>query len=190
MPDKTLYFIGVGCNIEPEINVPAILTRLIEDFGRISLSRLCFTEPVGMKSAQLFVNFVVLLHSDLEPAQIKSYCNQVEQDFGRDRSDPNRKYLDRRADLDIVYTCSEHYLQQEVLDVEAICDEHFLRPMFQELLDFILNKPVQPTIHKLLSCQLSGLSVGQVPTAIDLESGSGDVVIVQQTRDGLSNGFR
>ena len=179
MSNKMLYFIGVGCNIEPEVNVPAILSRLLEDFGQISISRLCFTEPVGMKSDQLFVNFVVLLRSELEPAQIKSYCNKVEHDFGRDRSDPNRKHLDRRADLDIVYTCRHGHLQQNDLLVDDICDEQFLIPIFQELVDYLSNKTVQPAKHELLHCELGGSVVGQMPTTINLEPGTRHVVVVQ-----------
>lgn len=179
MPNNAVYFIGVGCNIKPEVNVPDILSRLLNDFSRISVSRLCFTEPVGMKSDQLFVNFVVSIESELSPDAMKAYCNQVEQDFGRDRSDPNRKHLDRRADLDIVYRCAPEQLQQESVRVDELCDEHFLRPMFRELLNFSLGQAIPAPRYDCLNCEVQGLSLGQVPATVDLDPRTGHVVIVQ-----------
>ena len=177
---EKLYFIGVGCNIEPEINVPAIIQRLVEDFTELSFSRLCYTEPVGMVSDQLFVNFVIAIRSSLHADEIKNYCNQVEQDFGRDRSHPDRKSLDRRADLDIIHVCDAAELMLAPVDSELIVDEHFLRPMFDELQDFLREQPIQASTYECLTCRIGALTLGQVPATIHLEASSGNIVVVEK----------
>ncbi|HCC82569.1 MAG TPA: 7,8-dihydro-6-hydroxymethylpterin-pyrophosphokinase, partial [Methylophaga sp.] len=53
-----------------------------------------------MNSHRDFLNTIVFVETDLSQRELKSFCNQIEINLGRDRDDPLSKTKDRPADID------------------------------------------------------------------------------------------
>src|SRR5687767_14296669 len=96
------YLLGIGTNLDPERNVPAIVEALLQGFGRILLRRFYQTLPIGMESTKPFINFCAFVSTDLGPEACKAACIAIEIALGRDRSHPASKTRDRPADLDLL----------------------------------------------------------------------------------------
>ncbi len=93
-------FIGVGSNIEPEVNIPKALSRLTGKVKVINISTFFETKPVGSSNQNNFYNGMFQITTDLEPAHLKKLLREVEGDLGRVRV-PDR-FAPRIIDLDIV----------------------------------------------------------------------------------------
>lgn len=96
------YFIGVGSNENPQTNIPLALEALVERFGCLHSSSIYLTEPIAVDGDGLFRNLVLYLPATLPAAQLKEFCNGVETRLGRDRSHPQRKFIARPVDLDVL----------------------------------------------------------------------------------------
>jgi 2-amino-4-hydroxy-6-hydroxymethyldihydropteridine diphosphokinase len=99
-------WVGLGSNLGDSHR---ILQQAWHDLGEddevnlIVLSNPYVTEPVGMESANLFLNAVGIMETDHTPEQLLTLLQQVEKGFGRvSKTGPNG-YQDRLLDLDILY---------------------------------------------------------------------------------------
>lgn len=92
--------LGIGSNINPEVNIQKMLVILAEKCTVLSRSSLVTTKPIGIEDQPDFVNGAVKLETSLEQEELKTWLKSVEDRLGRDRSLP--KFGPRPMDLDIV----------------------------------------------------------------------------------------
>ena len=92
-------FVSIGSNIEREKNVRAGIDELKKYFGELILSPVYETEAVGF-DGDPFYNLVAAFETELDPYQVNDTLHQIEEDNGRDRSDP--KFSSRTLDIDLL----------------------------------------------------------------------------------------
>lgn len=100
--DTNECIIGIGSNINPEINIEAAVTILKQevDVDVSAISTWVKTTPIGITSQNDFINGAVKVHTPMSRKEFKNYLKNLENRLGRDRSLP--KYGPRVIDLDIV----------------------------------------------------------------------------------------
>lgn len=124
------YLCSLGSNITPEQHVPNAVEELIQYFSTpIRFSSFLYTEPCNIDSSKLFVNSLFEFTTEQSASEVKAFFNQLEENHGRDRSDPQRSIKDRALDLDIIsYSCNRKHLDEaEIPD--------YLKSLYQELSD-------------------------------------------------------
>lgn len=92
--------IGIGSNIQAEINIPRMLEILRFHVDVLDISSLIQTKPIGIEDQPDFTNGAVKIRTTLEIAEFKQLLKDIENQMGRDRSAP--KFGSRCIDLDIV----------------------------------------------------------------------------------------
>jgi len=120
------YLCSIGSNLDPHQHVSQALGELLERFGRLHLSSVIQTKPVGMHSRHDFLNCLFVTESTLAPQQLKTFFIAMELAHGRDRSDPNCKVLDRPLDIDILASSPTD-------DFAAILVDAYLNELLAEL---------------------------------------------------------
>jgi len=94
-------YIGVGSNIEPEVNIPNALRMLAEVTPIAAISTFYRTPPMGLPDSPEFVNGVVAIDTEIEPRELKfDLLRGIEAALGRVRG--SDKYEPRMIDFDIV----------------------------------------------------------------------------------------
>lgn len=94
-------YIGVGSNIDPELNIPSALKMLGETVRIVAISTFYKTPPIGSPNSPEFYNGVVAVDTDIPPRELKSkVLRQVEESLGRVRC--KDKNASRTIDLDIL----------------------------------------------------------------------------------------
>jgi 2-amino-4-hydroxy-6-hydroxymethyldihydropteridine diphosphokinase len=95
-----LFLIGIGSNLDPEINIPKALQLLSAQVSILQVASIWQTSAVGSKGPD-YLNSAVLIESQLTQEQLKSLIlTKIEKELGRVRS--TDKYADRTIDLDIL----------------------------------------------------------------------------------------
>ena len=116
--------IGIGSNIQPEVNIPKAISKIGNSHRIIRQSRIVETLPIGPTSQPHYLNGAVLIETDLELEELKTWLLTVENELGRIRGID--KYAPRTIDLDIVVWGGEivdqdvyrrDYLRQAVSEV-------------------------------------------------------------------------
>lgn len=97
------YFCSLGSNIDPASNVCRAVESLAQTFRSLTLSPLIQTEPHGMQTRNPFYNAFFWFESAENADSVKCLFNSIEEQQGRDRTDPHKKTKDRTIDLDILY---------------------------------------------------------------------------------------
>lgn len=92
--------IGIGSNINAEMNIDLALTELLKIGQIVKKSRFIKTEPIGIANQAAFTNGAVLFTTDLKKDELNKQLKGIEDHLGRDRSRP--KFGPREIDLDIV----------------------------------------------------------------------------------------
>ncbi|WP_052064594.1 2-amino-4-hydroxy-6-hydroxymethyldihydropteridine diphosphokinase [Acidihalobacter prosperus] len=169
------YVIGIGSNIEPERNVPRIIDALLRRFGALRMSRILRTRPVDMASERDFLNLAIYAETALTASELKDVCNGIECALGRDRCDPERARKDRVADLDILFALVPGVSAPSLTAVDGV----YFRPVVADLYGLLGLSPVAMESPGVPVC-LDGASAGEVPAAIHLDRGTGQVVVVEQ----------
>jgi len=96
----SVAFISVGSNIEPERNILAALTALIERTHVAGSSTFYRTLPIGRDDQPMFVNGIWLIGTDLKPLAVRNdLLGPVERLLGRRRTED--KFASRTIDLDL-----------------------------------------------------------------------------------------
>ena len=145
------YLCGLGSNIAPDVNLTRAITLLIDEVPWLWVSRVLRSEPVGMDSQNSFLNSLVVFWSDLNPEQLKARLNDMEEKMGRDRTDPERKFIDHTIDLDIL-----EFNNTPRFDGHAISEPYFLK----------LFDDQYATDDELVSINFAGHEFGKVPVTI------------------------
>lgn len=62
------YLCSIGSNLDPALHVSQAVAELLARFGRLHLSSVIQTKPVGMHSRHDFLNCLFVVQSDLSPS--------------------------------------------------------------------------------------------------------------------------
>lgn len=95
------FLCSMGANLQPEQNFASARSALVR-FGEAYYSRAIYTKPVAMSSTHDFLNALFIFRTELDSAELKQRFNAIEQQLGRDRSDPHSAIKDRPMDIDIL----------------------------------------------------------------------------------------
>ncbi|MEZ5332786.1 MAG: 2-amino-4-hydroxy-6-hydroxymethyldihydropteridine diphosphokinase [Thermoanaerobaculia bacterium] len=97
----TEVVLGLGSNVEPEINLPRAVAGLAGVVEIVRLSRVYESDPVGAPGSPRFLNAALVARTGATAAQLKhDLLRPLESRLGRRRSpDPNAP---REIDLDIL----------------------------------------------------------------------------------------
>jgi 2-amino-4-hydroxy-6-hydroxymethyldihydropteridine diphosphokinase len=97
----TRAFVGIGSNIDPEVNVRSAIFRMMETARVKAISMVYRTEPVGPPGQPPYYNCVVEIETDLAPRDLKfRLLRRIESELGRTRS--TDRFAARTIDLDLV----------------------------------------------------------------------------------------
>jgi len=95
-----LILIGIGSNLDPEINIPKALQLLSALVSVLQVASIWQTPAVGSEGPD-YLNSAVLIKSRLTQEQLKSIVlTKIEKELGRVRT--TDKNADRTIDLDIL----------------------------------------------------------------------------------------
>lgn len=101
-------FVSLGSNTDREANIPHGLRALHRRFGPLAVSTVYQCPAVGF-DGDPFYNLVIAFDGT-EPVQVvHAALHAIEDDFGRDRSQP--KFSPRTLDLDLLL-CGERILRE------------------------------------------------------------------------------
>jgi 2-amino-4-hydroxy-6-hydroxymethyldihydropteridine diphosphokinase len=92
-------FVSIGSNIEPRVHVPAALAALRAAFGKLSVSRVYESVPVGFDGDN-FYNLVVGFDSAQPALEIAERLRQIERAHGR--VSKGGQFNARTLDLDLL----------------------------------------------------------------------------------------
>jgi 2-amino-4-hydroxy-6-hydroxymethyldihydropteridine diphosphokinase len=94
-----IVIIGIGSNINAEINISKMLEILKTKVDVVKVSKFLKTKPIGIINQPDFTNGAVKVKSDLDQKNLVGLLKGIEDEMGRDRSNP--KFGPRCIDLDI-----------------------------------------------------------------------------------------
>lgn len=170
------YLLGLGSNIDPQRNMGEMVLGLLGQCHYFCISRVVEIPPVGMNSQRNFLNAVAYIETPLDATALKSLCNAIEIQLGRDRSDPDSKFKDRPADIDILCIRS----RAEIISKTCIeiTDEYFLYPVLNELQAFLAGHDL-PTLQPGELIQIGESAFGETATTIDGNTDAGNKRVFQ-----------
>ena len=94
-----LGYISIGSNIEREKNVRSSLIALEKSFGKLKVSSVYESEPIGF-SGDAFYNLIVGFESNLAVKEVAKTLRKIELEHGRTRN--SQKFSARTLDLDLI----------------------------------------------------------------------------------------
>lgn len=99
---KQEAFIGIGTNLgDKPTNLRNALQLIESELGQIiGVSSVYSTEPWGVTNQEEFLNQVVRIYTDLEPAYLLKRIHELEDALGRVRTE---KWGPRVIDIDLLY---------------------------------------------------------------------------------------
>ncbi|GDX85901.1 2-amino-4-hydroxy-6-hydroxymethyldihydropteridine diphosphokinase [Methylococcaceae bacterium] len=92
-------YISIGSNIDKDKHIPASLDALNVHFGKLSISSIYESVPIGF-IGNTFYNLVVGFNSQLKVKEVAKILHQIELDNGRTRD--SQKFSSRTLDLDLI----------------------------------------------------------------------------------------
>jgi 2-amino-4-hydroxy-6-hydroxymethyldihydropteridine diphosphokinase/dihydroneopterin aldolase/2-amino-4-hydroxy-6-hydroxymethyldihydropteridine diphosphokinase len=97
---SVIAYIGIGSNIgDKTANCQTAVECLAEAGQVISVSSFYYTEPVGYKEQEDFINAVAILETNRSPVELLAICHVIEDRLGRRRT---VRWGPRTVDLDII----------------------------------------------------------------------------------------
>jgi len=91
--------IGIGSNIEAEINIPKMIEILRTEVEVLQVSKMLKTKPIGILDQPDFTNGAVKVQTEYDQLELNTILKNIEDQMGRDRTNP--KFGPRCIDLDI-----------------------------------------------------------------------------------------
>lgn len=92
--------IGLGSNINPEMNIRKALEIISKSFELIAESELIFTKPVGFEDQTDYLNGTVAVETELDIDSFKEVLSGIETGLGRKRG--ANSFGPRTIDLDVI----------------------------------------------------------------------------------------
>lgn len=92
--------IGIGSNINAEINISKMLKILETEVNILQVSTLIKTKPIGITDQPDFLNGAVKITTELDKKNLTKLLKNIEDNMGRNRT--HAKFGPRCIDLDIV----------------------------------------------------------------------------------------
>lgn len=92
--------IGIGSNIDSEINIPEMLEFLAADLEIVQVSQMVQTKPIGIAEQADYTNGAVRIWTEMSLDALSSYLKHLEDQMGRDSN--LEKFGPRNIDLDIL----------------------------------------------------------------------------------------
>lgn len=92
-------YVSIGSNVDRETNTQKAVAIMRDVFGEMRLSPVYQSAAVGF-SGDDFLNLVAGFETDNPVAEVVANMRQIEDDLGRDRSQP--RFSTRSIDLDIL----------------------------------------------------------------------------------------
>ena len=97
---SVIAYIGLGSNMgDKTANCQTAVEHLAEAGRIVSVSSFYYTEPVGYKEQEDFINAVAGLETNCSPSELLSICHAIEDRLGRRRT---VRWGPRTVDLDIL----------------------------------------------------------------------------------------
>jgi 2-amino-4-hydroxy-6-hydroxymethyldihydropteridine diphosphokinase len=110
--------IGIGSNIDAELNISKMLEILREHVEIVKVSEMIKTKPIGIENQPDYTNGAVKISTELNKEDLTVLLKAIENELGRDRTVP--KFGPRTIDLDIV-----------VWNGEIVDDDYYTRDFLQ-----------------------------------------------------------
>ena len=98
--------IGLGSNLGDSLEILQSAWRQLQEdpaIAAVALSSPYRSQPVGMVSANWFINAAALVRTTLAPHALLHVLQRIETRCGRDRSGQSTGYQDRTLDLDLLW---------------------------------------------------------------------------------------
>jgi len=92
--------VGIGSNIDPDLNIPRALELLGSAQELKAVSKLTATKPIGFTNQPDFVNGAALIRTSMNYELFVNYLKDIEKQLGRVRE--GDKYGPRTIDLDVI----------------------------------------------------------------------------------------
>lgn len=117
--------IGVGSNIEPQININLAEEELCHKFSFIGKSEFIRTAPLGFKKQDDFYNGAFKIETDLSQEDLNKELKLIEKKLGRVRTE--NKNGPRTIDLDIA-----------VYNGEIVDEDYYKRDFLKKSVDQLI----------------------------------------------------
>ena len=149
------YWIGLGSNLGDRLRTIRGGARALESLGIVvARSRIFAASAVGGPPQPSFLNAVLVLESDLDPATLLLRCQKIERDFGRERDTEAVRWGPRTLDLDVLLMGARGEVKHSTPELEVphprLCERAFaLAPIVD-----IDAKLVHPTAGRPLTALL------------------------------------
>jgi len=161
------HYLSIGSNIDPEVNIAKCIERLLTHFNIAHLFPCTYTAPEKINSDHVFLNTLMIIESDLTPAELKRLFCQIEESLGRDRSDKDRSRKDRTCDIDLIFS-----------------DEHCRPDYFRRCNETYLRQVLSHTSEKAEVC-IFGSKFSDRPASVYFEGAAGDKAVIEYKTDTL-----
>jgi len=128
MHGNVQVWLGLGSNIDAELNIRAAVTALRRHYGELVISPVYESEAVGFQGDN-FLNLVVGIQTDESIDELNQVLKKIEDDNGRSRS--GEKFSSRSLDIDIL-TYGQHDLTEQGINIprhEILTYAFVLKPL-------------------------------------------------------------
>ena len=125
MANKVIAIIGVGSNIEPEVNVKRAESAICEITEIIGKSTFAYTKPLKFQDQPDFLNGAFLISTKMGLDELITKLKEIEIQLGRTKTE--NKDGPRTIDLDVVF------YDNKIVDDEVF-KRDFLKKAVLELL--------------------------------------------------------
>jgi len=128
MHGNVQVWLGLGSNIDAELNIRAAVTALRRHYGELVISPVYESEAVGFQGNN-FLNLVVGIQTDESIDELNQVLKKIKDDNGRSRS--GEKFSSRSLDIDIL-TYGQHDLTEQGINIprhEILTYAFVLKPL-------------------------------------------------------------
>ncbi|MCJ8315004.1 MAG: 2-amino-4-hydroxy-6-hydroxymethyldihydropteridine diphosphokinase [Saccharospirillaceae bacterium] len=135
--DQHFVLLGLGSNIEPELNIEFGINALRKLDLNIQFSQSVKSKSVGFNGDD-FINNIVIIHSSLNLLELKTQMKKIEKDIGI-VSNPSGCF-NKKLDIDIItyQNWTGTYFNLTLPRPEVFYNAHVLGPLAKFKPDYIL----------------------------------------------------
>ena len=143
-------YIGIGSNMGNKTANCQTAVEYLAEAGRvIGVSSFYYTEPVGYKEQEDFINAVATLETNRSPAELLAICHAIEDRLGRRRT---VRWGPRTVDLDILLFGDLVVSRPDlVIPHPLMAARKFVLAPFVEIAPLVMHPVLNKTMIQLLS---------------------------------------